>query len=107
MPGNQDSTYELEEGNLYVDVVNASKSNNEMTDYNHTKDQSPNIEELILTPPPEQNYQYLFNEAKYAENGSINLVSNKKNASFEAARANEDLEEIGKEVKIDNGILFI
>ena len=71
-----------------------SKSNNVL--HQHVNRLS-STEDAPATPPPE-NYQYLFEEAKYADNGSINLVSSAKISPFnEADKSNEDLEGLEQE----------
>jgi hypothetical protein len=54
--------------------------------YNSTQ----NIEE-VMNIPLESSYQYIIDEAKYIDNGMINLVSNQKPTPFELSKSNEDL----------------
>lgn len=94
----------MDEANLCVDVVNNSKSINQTTEYPKTNHRSPVIEEQVNTPHPEEEYQYLFNEAKYVDNGSINLVSGQRNPPLKIIKSNEDLEENEKEeIKVGKG----
>lgn len=80
----------------------ANTSNVGNTHLNLTEEHSlvRNIEEDGEGTPPEQNYQYLFDEAKYVDNGSINLVSSHKHTPFnELSKSNEDLNPITHPVR--------